>query len=108
MRKITENAVKAFIAKKPFHRDNTTINIEDGIPHMRLYYTDIAKLENNTLTITHGGYTTNTTKERLNGLLATLAPNYKVVQRALQWYLQNNNTGSLEKFERVIKIKDVK
>lgn len=80
MRKITKDAVNAFLKFKEFHRDNTEVEVwdlDDGsFSWLYLHGNCIAELRENrgtlsTLRICDGGYfqgVTHTTKERLNGL----------------------------------------
>ena len=77
MRKITKLAARAFIEGREFHRDNTSVRIEqrtpeDSHPNRRLYLhgTLIAEYTNKCgLRITLAGWPPATTRERLNGLL---------------------------------------
>ena len=88
MRKITEDAIRAFYNKEDFKRGNTQVrynlNMMTAVSTMVMYLHGhgIAKLEKNNLYIRHAGYTTNTTKERLNGL-----PNVNIRQKDFEWYL---------------------
>lgn len=84
-RKITTDAVNAFMSAKPFYRDNTAVTIENySTIKMRLYGHLIVRREigSNSVEVTNAGYFTNTTKERLNGL-----PGVSVCQRKGVWYL---------------------
>lgn len=78
MRKITEDAVNAFMSGNKFSRSNTKVI------HFTLYLHGnlIAKKDGVGLKITNAGWFTATTKERLNGL-----PNVNIVQRKGVWYL---------------------
>lgn len=96
MRQITQDAIRAFRQRKPFKRGNTEVKIvkHDRISRTESPYSDaylflhgnmIAKVEGNRATRTKiqtAGYTTRTTKERLNGL-----PNVHIVQKNYQWYM---------------------
>tara|TARA_X000001388_G_scaffold66865_1_gene53893 strand:- start:2013 stop:2432 length:420 start_codon:yes stop_codon:yes gene_type:complete len=96
MRKITQDAVRAFKARKPFKRGNTEVKIvkHDRISRTESPYSDaylflhgnmIAKVEGNRATVTkiqNAGYMTNVTKERLNGL-----DYVNIVQKNGVWYL---------------------
>lgn len=96
MRKITQNAVNALLAAGTFSQGNTTVTLNDGralgewsnsdsmVSRMYLHGNLIATLDHNTklLTITNAGWSSNTTKERLNGL-----PNVSIHQANWQWYL---------------------
>ncbi len=78
MRKITQQAVDALFSGRNFKAGNT--KVEDGT--LILHWTAIAKIENGKLYVRSGGYETNTTKERLNGL-----PNVNIYQKNYQWFL---------------------
>lgn len=86
MRKITKLASKAFWDNDYFKLDNTMVH--NGI--MTLHRTIIAKQANGVLTLDTDGYRTNTTKERMNGVLDSLG--WKVFQKKGIWYLYNSQT----------------
>lgn len=75
MRKITNEAQKAFWDNGYFKQDNTTVL--NGT--MQLYKTMIAIWADGLLTLNSGGYRTVTTKERLNGALSRMG--YQIRQR---------------------------
>lgn len=99
MRKITELASKAFWNNDYFKRDNTTVH--NGI--MTLHRTIIAKQVNGVLTIDTDGYLTNTTKERLNGVLMSIG--WKIYQKDFKWYLYNFTTKETIPYQDNIKLK---
>ena len=85
MRKITERAITAFINHKNFSCDNTCVVVEPNVTTLLLYNNPIAYKYNDpdkTLSITHAGWDTVTTKERLNGL-----PGVSIHQANFKWYL---------------------
>ena len=85
MRKITNEAVSAFMQARSFKKGNMTIEVLPNVTVMHLHGNAIAYLFNDperTLTITNRGWFTNTTKERLNAL-----PGVNIYQRNWQWYL---------------------
>jgi hypothetical protein len=83
MRKITSDAVRAFRTKQPFKRGNTQVKVFDNSVGLFLHGNMIAEYASDGgLYINDGGWQSNTTKERLNGL-----PNVFVYQRNFQWYL---------------------
>ena len=85
MRKITQDAVNKFMDNKPFKRDNTRVILRCGQTELWLYNTLIARCTDGKYYVTNGGYETNTTKERLNGLLIALdAP--KIYQKNFNWF----------------------
>ncbi len=74
MKKIDTAAAQAFLAGKPFARNNTTIAVEGNTITMRLHGHVIARMNNkdNTLSLTLAVHNTMTTRARLNGILDTL------------------------------------
>ena len=72
MKKITKLAVNAFVNGREFSLDNTKVLKIDGNMYFYLYGNCIAELSKKTLCISTCGYETNTTKERLNGILYAL------------------------------------
>tara|TARA_R110002020_G_scaffold24198_8_gene79840 strand:+ start:6530 stop:6817 length:288 start_codon:yes stop_codon:yes gene_type:complete len=82
MRKITEDAIRAFRNGNTFKRDNTEVRVYGEQRVLRLHDSDIAVWDAEGLFITNCGYKTVTTKERLNGL-----PNVHIVQKDFQWFL---------------------
>tara|TARA_Y100000816_G_C25878491_1_gene458348 strand:+ start:406 stop:708 length:303 start_codon:yes stop_codon:yes gene_type:complete len=83
MRKITQEAIRAFTHRKNFKKGNTQVMADiAGWAGLFLHGNLIAEIENNQLIINDGGHKSNTTKERLNGL-----PHVNIIQRNFQWYL---------------------
>ena len=89
MRKITEQAIYAFIEDRPFTGNNTVVTKEYIVSKgwlTRLYLFDnlIAEkvFESMEINITSAGYNTRTTRERLNGL-----PGVSVTSKQGQMYL---------------------
>lgn len=79
MRQITKKAVEALLVGSSYKNSNT--EVRDNA--MYLHEHKIAWLDvNGQLWISHCGYKTNTTKERLNGL-----PGVDIRQRNFTWYL---------------------
>lgn len=100
MRKITRESVNKFFAGENFSKDNTIVKatnfMTENLKSVKMYLHGnliaerITDLENNTLElrITHAGWTTNTTKERLNGILDYLEKG-KIYQKEFCWYYNN-------------------
>ena len=86
MRKITDQAQKAFWNNGYFKQDNTTVL--KGT--MALHGTMIAVWGDGLLTLNTDGYRTNTTKERLNGVLERLG--WRISQRKGDWFVFNSQT----------------
>ena len=81
MKKITKQASDALVAGRVFKGNNTEC---DG-KNLYLFGNKIARVsENGVLYITNSGYSTATTKERLNAL-----PFVNIRQRNFTWYLAN-------------------
>jgi hypothetical protein len=78
MRKITREAIQALYNRRNFNSSNT--RVEDG--KLYLHGNLIAKIENGELWITNAGWTSSTTKERLNGLR-----NVSIKQKKGDWFL---------------------
>ena len=79
MRQITKEAVDAFLNGYYYKKSNMEVTCGE----MYLHGNKIAWLDvNGQLWISHCGYRTNTTKERMNGL-----PSVNIRQIKLTWYL---------------------
>jgi hypothetical protein len=89
MRQITRDAVNAFRNREPFSRGNTTVEITYGGAACLLLHGNMIALRysdgKQELEVTHAGWATPTTKERLNGLLSAEGCQ-GIYQRAGQWY----------------------
>ena len=76
MRKITSNAINAFMNNNKFSESNTRVNVIDDGSNQKteLYLFDnlIAYKINENYYISSAGWSTPTTRERLNGLLTNL------------------------------------
>ena len=84
MRKISSDAAAALMSYKKFKRSNTQVTVdESGAAYLYLFGNMIACHEaDGTLKITDAGYSTVTTKDRLNAL-----PHVSIYQRKSVWYL---------------------
>lgn len=92
-RKITQNAVNAFLRCQYFNESNTQVLVgSNNTATLILFGNNIAFLNaDKTVSITNAGYFTNTTKERLNGI-----PNVHIQQKKGLWYLNGKEwDGSL-------------
>lgn len=98
MRQITKESVNAFLNAKPFTKQNMTVEVLPNVTILKLYGNAIAYRYNDperSLSITNCGWQSNTTKERLNGLLSSLNMG-RITQRNLEWYLNGKHwDGSL-------------
>ena len=84
MRKITREAVDKFLSKEPFKKSNMQVeNAGGGYWKLKLHGNTIASIDEfNMLSISNAGWSTNTTKERLNGL-----PHVRINQKNWNWFL---------------------
>lgn len=89
MRKITIDAVNAFMDNKEFSRSNTEVVVDNsiGATFLYLHNNKIASKchTTNKIEISNAGWFSVTTKERLNGL-----PNVSIRQKDYKWYLNGN------------------
>jgi hypothetical protein len=85
MRAVTQNAVTCFRNGGNETFSNTRVVTENGVSKMYLFGNLIATLDHNVggvMKITNAGWTSNTTKERLNAL-----PRVSIQQKKGDWYL---------------------
>jgi hypothetical protein len=83
MRKITREAVDKFLSRTPFSKSNMKVEQAGNTFRLKLHNNTIAVLdEMNMLSISNAGWSSNTTKERLNGL-----PNVHIKQKNWNWFL---------------------
>jgi hypothetical protein len=89
MRKVTELSVDAFINRKSFSSGNTLVRANERYTEFVLHGNVIAIMdEDKTLKVTNCGYTSNVSKERLNGILQHF--NARIYQKKFQWYIETN------------------
>ena len=69
MRKITSEAVSAFLERKTFRKSNMSVEESSGVYKLKLHGNTIATIDElGVLSVSNAGWASNTTKERLNGL----------------------------------------
>ena len=89
MRKITKEAVDKFLSKEPFRKSNMSVEAGFEVWMLKLHGNTIATIDEfNMLSVSNAGWSSNTTKERLNGL-----PNVRINQKNWTWYLNGNEWG---------------
>ena len=95
MRKIEQQMNRAIVNKNDWSNSNTNVeyNSFTDCSTVVLHRTAIAVYDHNTqaLKLNSGGYTTVTTKSRLNAILDELMQGAKVFQKNWDWYLSYNN-----------------
>ena len=85
MRKITSEAVSAFLERKTFKKSNMEVDQGYGQFRLKLHGNVIATIDElGVLFVSNAGWATNTTKERLNGI-----PGVSVHQRNWNWFLND-------------------
>lgn len=89
MRKITEMACRAFFAGDNFNRANTRVESDNGETRLYLHGHCIAKRNSSGLFVNSCGWETNTTKERLNGVLSWNNSGH-IYQHDWVWYYTPN------------------
>ena len=101
MRKITEDTVRAFFAGRKFSSGNTQVRFNGSEVIMTLHCHTIAKRSpENGVYISNRGWNTNTTKERLNGILDYLnVP--RIYQKKFEWYWKESEVFPLNKWVKV-------
>lgn len=88
MRKITTEAINAFLSDSDYSKDNTTVyanKYQQSHMILSLHGNAIAEKEiwkDKPIRITNAWWFSTTTKERLNGI-----PGVRINQKAWQWYL---------------------
>lgn len=88
MRKITEQATTAFFNNQNYKNSNTQV-ISDGVyTELRLHDNIIAYRTNHGIFVSNAGWKTNTTKERLNGILNRLEK--RLYQAKGQWFIMDH------------------
>lgn len=87
MRKITENAVNAFLNNENFSKSNTSVHVleNSNMVELRLHNNTIMRKIKGNIFISNAGWFTNTTKERLNGLGYHLG--FSIRQDNFNWYI---------------------
>jgi hypothetical protein len=91
MRQITRESVKAFLNGENFNKSNMNVTVEPNVTILKYQGNAIAYKYNDpnkTISITNCGWESNTTKERLNGIIDLSGLNIgKIYQKNWQWYL---------------------
>lgn len=81
--------------RKEMKKANTAVEYGSTAMYAYLHGNLIAAVTPERLYLRSAGWETNTTKERLNGLLSWYGLPYGIVQRDFVWYLMNTQTGKL-------------
>ena len=96
MRQITKLAVQKFLNAEDFSNRNTKVEAGFGCVRMYLHDNEIAtKIGNREYIIDTCGWFSDTTKERLNGLLDALGKP-KIYQKNFEWFLMDKKWNGSE------------
>lgn len=91
MRLITRESVTAFLNGNKFNKSNMSVEVKPNVTILKYQGNSIAFKYNdpkNTISITNCGWESNTTKERLNGVIYLSGLNIdRIYQKNWQWYL---------------------
>ena len=91
MRQITIESVRAFLNAKKFSKSNMRVEILPNVTILKYQGNSIAYKYNDpkkTIAITNCGWESNTTKERLNGVITLSEVDIKpIYQKNFIWYL---------------------
>mgnify|MGYP003640017425 CR=1 FL=1 len=91
MRNITFQSVSAFLSAKKFSQSNMKVEVLPNVTILKYHGNSIAYKYNDpkkTIAISNCGWASNTTKERLNGLIELSGLNNSgIYQKNWQWYL---------------------
>ena len=86
MRKITKEAVQAFIEGRTFKKGNMKVEFDATFWKLKLHNNTIATIDLlGVMSVSNAGWSSNTTKERLNGL-----PGVWVKQKNWNWFLNGS------------------
>jgi hypothetical protein len=86
MKAITFDMIQAIKDRKNFKRTNTTIEIFNGKAFVYLFGNNIAQISDSEVFISTCGWESNTTKERLNGILQAFGLG-RISQKNFVWYI---------------------
>ncbi len=88
MRQITTESVEAFLCRQSFSKANMRVDVNNGVAKLYLHNNCIGINDHGDVSISNAGWPSNTTKERLNGILTTLGKS-GIYQKAFIWWWEN-------------------
>lgn len=95
MRLITRESVTAFLNGNKFNKSNMSVEVQPNVTILKYQGNSIAFKYNdpkNTISITNCGWESNTTKERLNGVITLSGLNIdRIYQKNFVWYLDGKD-----------------
>ena len=91
MRSIEIKMNQAVNSGTDFRLANTSVSHHEGVAVVRLHGNKIAEVGDDFITLFDGGFQSNTTKSRINALMAEFCePGEGVFQKAFQWFIKAN------------------
>jgi len=100
MRKIEQQMNRALVNRKNWAGSNTSVSYNENTDCSSVYLHghQIATLDhkNQALKLSSCGYTTNTTKSRLNAILDEIDYGCKVFQKNWNWFFRSNNNQTVD------------
>jgi len=89
MRKIETQMNEAITDRTDWGKDNTRVETIDGISKVYLHGNLIAEIDDNAIILRDGGRQSNTTKSRLNAILAEHGySGERVFQKNFEWFVR--------------------
>lgn len=98
MRLITKEMVQAIKYRENFRKGNTTVEIFNGTAFVYLFGNNIAQVSEKDIFISTCGWETNTTRERLNGILSAYGLD-KINQKNFVWYINGVELNGSKTFK---------
>lgn len=94
MRKIESDMIQAIVNKKNYSCDNTRVMVVGDVVSVFLHNHNIAKITDKTVEINNCGYSTKTTKSRLNSILHGFCEGVLIYQKDFSWYISDFIRGT--------------
>lgn len=94
MRKIESQMLNAIKIKKNWQSGNTRVENFPGEVHVRIFGNLIAKISDEAIYLCNCGYSTKTTKSRMNAILSLATNNTSIYQKKRVWYTYGSSVNS--------------
>lgn len=104
MRKVTQATVNAMIAGNNVSIGNTSVSSDGNVMSLHGNTIAIYNREDNLITLRDSGWCSNTTKERLNGILSLFNIPWTIKQENFTWLLVHDD-GRKESWDGFIVVK---
>jgi len=87
--KITEDSVDAFLARRPFRRENMEVVVKDNVSYLYLHGNRIGINTNGMVSISTCGWETRTTLMRLREVLRRVSPQSRLYTKKFILYFDD-------------------